>query len=265
VFADVDETLNIDPATIEPLITPRTKAILPVHFTGRLAPMREIMKIARRNGLLVVEDSSQAFGATLDDEPSGSFGDLACISLNAMKMLGGVGDAGVILTDSSEVADRLNALRHSGVVNRDCCIALSHNSRLDTLQAAVLLKRLDRHPAILASRRRIAARYDRELSQVVATPPRLDGYHDVFYTYTIRTPHRDALRAYLEERGIETKIQHPVIMNDQPAFQGKSRGNSPRAEKLVREILCIPAHEKLTSNEQAYVVSAIKSFFGDGA
>ena len=262
VFGDIDETLNLDPATIEPLITPHTKAILPVHFTGRLARMPEIMEIARRHNLLVIEDGSQAFGATLNGEACGSFADLACVSLNAMKALGALGDAGVVLTDSSDVAERLNALRHSGVIDRDYCIALSHNCRLDTLQAAVLLKRLERYPAIVARRRKIAARYDRELSQAVATPPRLKGYDDVFYTYTIRTSRRDALREYLEERGIETRIQHPIILNHQPAFEGKIRGNSPNAAKLVTEILCIPAHEKLTANEQSYVIAAIKTFFG---
>jgi dTDP-4-amino-4,6-dideoxygalactose transaminase len=156
VFADIDETLNIDPATIEPLITPRTKAILPVHFTGHLAAMVEIGEIAKRHRLPVIEDGSQALGATLDTRPCGSFGDLACISLGPMKLLGTLGDAGIILTDDAHVAERLLSLRHSGVVDRDCCIEVSHNCRLDTVQAAVLLQRLPRHPTAAARRREIA-------------------------------------------------------------------------------------------------------------
>jgi UDP-2-acetamido-2-deoxy-ribo-hexuluronate aminotransferase len=177
-----------------------------------------------------------------------------------MKMLGGLGDGGAILTDNARLATELDALRHTGVVDRDYCVTLSHNSRLDTLQAAILLKRMDRHPAIVARRREIAARYDRELSPIVETPPHLQGYHDVFYTYTIRTTRRDALREFLTKQGIETKIQHPIIMNDQPAFQGKVRGHSPRAKSLVTEIICLPAHEKLSEEDQTYVIEAVKRF-----
>ncbi|HEX8077970.1 MAG TPA: DegT/DnrJ/EryC1/StrS family aminotransferase, partial [Chthoniobacterales bacterium] len=265
VFGDIDETLNLDPATIETLITPRTKAILPVHFTGRLARMPEIVEVARRHNLLVIEDGSQAFGATLRGKPCGAFGDIACISLNAMKIFGGLGDAGIILTDDAALAQTLDAFRHSGVVDRDYCITLSHNCRLDTLQAAILLKRFDHYPAVVARRRAIAARYDRELGGSLGVPVRLDGYEDVFYTYTVRTPRRDDLRAYLAARGIETKIHHPILMNDQPAFQGKVRGQSPNAARLVKEILCLPAHEKLTANEQTYVIGAVRACLGAGA
>ena len=265
VFCDIDETLNLDPDTIERHVTPRTKAIMPVHFTGRLARMSEIQEIARRHGLLVIEDGSQAFGATLGDKPCGSFGDMACISLNAMKILGGLGDAGIILTDDPQVATRLDALRHTGVVDRDYCIELSHNTRMDTLQAAMLLQRLTFYPKTIARRRKLAERYDRELAGVVEVPPRMQGYNDVFYTYTIRTPRRDALRDFLASRGIETKIQHPILMNDQQAFQGKVRGASPKAATLVKTTLCIPVHEKLADDDQSYVIATIKEFFGGRA
>jgi len=264
VMCDIDETLNMDPATIESLITARTKAILPVHFTGRMARMPEIKEIARRHKLLVIEDGAQAFGATIGERPCGAFGDLACISFNAMKILGGLGDGGIVLCDDDEVADRVKMLRHSGVVDRESCLALSHNCRLDTLQAAVLLKRLMRYPAIVERRRKIAHRYDRELAEMVQTPLRPQGYNDVFYTYTIRTSRRDGLRDHLASLGIETKIQHPVLMNDQPAFQGKVRGNSPRAARLIGQILCIPAHEKLSEDDQTFVINGVKGFFRGG-
>lgn len=261
VFADIDETLNIDPATIEPLITPRTKAILAVHFSGRLASMPGINEIAKRHNLLVIEDGSQAFGATLDMRPCGSFGDLACLSLGPMKLLGALGDAGIVLTDNEDVAERLLSLRHSGVVDRDRCVEVSHNCRLDTVQAAVLLQRLTRHRTTVARRREIAQRYSRELVGRVGTPPILQGYADVFYTYAIRTRHRNALRQHLADAGIETRIHHPILMNDQPAFQGKVRGRSPKAAKLVGEILSIPAHEKLGDDEQGFVIETIIKFF----
>lgn len=261
VFADIDDTLNLDPTTIESLITDKTKAILPVHFTGRLAPMPEISAIARRHGLLVIEDGAQAFGATLNEVPCGGFGDMACISLNAMKILGAIGDAGVVLTDDPAIAKRLDMLRHSGVTDREYCQILSHNCRLDTLQAAVLLKRLVRLPATINRRRNIAARYGRDLAGIVATPPSTPGYQDAVYTYTIRTSRRDELQAHLTSLGIETRIQHPLTMNDQPAFQGKFRGTAPRAARLVGEILCIPAHEKLSDSDQDFVIEGIRSFF----
>jgi dTDP-4-amino-4,6-dideoxygalactose transaminase len=261
VFADVDETLNIDPATIEALITTRTKAILPVHFTGRLARMPEIGEIAEKHRLLVIEDGSQAFGATLDNRPCGSFGDLACISLGPMKLLGALGDAGIVLTDNEHVAERLLSLRHSGVIDRDTCVEVSHNCRLDTIHAAVLLQRLSHYRTAIARRREIACRYSRALAGIVDTPPVLPGYGDVFYTYTIRTPHRDALRQHLAEAGIETRVHHPILMNDQPAFQGKVRGQSPKAAMLVGEILSIPVHEKLSEDEQGLVIATIKEFF----
>jgi len=260
VLCDIDDTLNMDPATVEPLITPHTKAILPVHFTGRLARMPEIRQIARKHQLLVIEDGAQAFGATLNERPCGAFGDVACISFNAMKILGGLGDGGIVLCDDDDLAKRVKMFRHSGVIDREFCLALSHNCRLDTLQAAVLLRRLERYPAIVERRRQIAQRYDRELAGIVETPARLPGYQDVFYTYTIRIPRRNELRRHLARLGIETRIQHPVLMNDQPAFQGKVRGTSPRAAQIIQEILCIPAHEKLSDDDQGFVIDAVKSF-----
>lgn len=263
VFADIDETLNIDPVTIEPLITARTKAILPVHFTGRLARMPEIMAIAKRHRLLVIEDGAQAFGARYLGQACGSFGDMACLSMNAMKVLAALGDGGMVLTDDADVARRLDRLRHSGVVERDYCQELSHNCRLDSLQAAFLQVRLERLPGIIARRRHLADRYNRELESVITTPPRLSGLDSVYYTYPVRTIWRDELRAHLERHGIETRIQHPLIMNDQPAFRGKVRGASPRASELVKQILCLPLHEKLTDDQQGFVIDTVTAFISD--
>ena len=262
VVGDIDEGLNLDPASIEALITPRTKAILPVHFTGNLARMPEIMEIAAAHGLAVIEDGAQAFGATLNGRPCGSFGRIACISMNAMKPLGALGDAGIVLTDDVEVRDRLVMLRHSGVEEREYCRVLSHNCRLDTLQAAVLLCRLDRYAAVVARRRAIAARYDRELAGVVRHPPRLEGYEGAYYTYPILTTERDGLQRHLTVCGIETRIQHPVLMNDQPAFQGSINGNPKRAADLIRGLLCLPIHEKLSEEEVSYVAASVRQFFG---
>jgi dTDP-4-amino-4,6-dideoxygalactose transaminase len=262
VFGDIGDDLNLDPSTIEPLITPSTKAILPVHFTGRICRMGEIKEIASRYNLKVIEDGSQAFGATLAGRPTGSFGDVACISMNAMKVLGALGDAGVVLTDDPKISERLDLLRHSGVRDRDYCYELSHNCRLDTIQAAILLKRLDRLSSVLQRRRMLSQRYTRALSSVVDTPPFDTESVDAIYTYVIQTECRDELKAFLELHKIETKIQHPIVINDQPAFQGRCRGDSPKARSAVSRILCLPCSEKLSEEQQDYVIATVRSFFG---
>jgi len=264
VFCDIDDNLNMDPQTIEPLITERTKAILPVHFTGHQANMEEIGRIATAHGLHVIEDGAQAFGAEGNHRPTGGHGILACISLNVMKVLAGTGDAGIIVTDDDGLSTRLRALRHTGVPDRELCMELSHNCRLDTVQAAALLVRLKYFPDLLAKRRHFAGRYDNafaDLAPQILTPPRPANYADVHYTYVVRTPRREALREFLAERQIETKIQHPILMNDQPAFQGRIRGTSPRAHHLVEQILALPVHEKMTDNQQDWVISSVRAFF----
>lgn len=260
VFADLQDDLNLDPASVRRLITPRTRAIVPVHYAGKICRMDEILAIAAEHQLLVIEDAAQAWGATLDGRPAGSFGDAACFSMNAMKVLAACGDAGAVVTDRSDVAERLVRLRYNGTVNRETCLEPSLNGRLDTLQAAILLKRLDRVGEIIERRRDIAAFYRQALSGVVAVPQERPGERDIYYTFQIQTPRRDELKAHLEAQGIETKIQHPILMPDQPAYRDGVRAETTRAREIVQRILCIPAHEKLRHADLEYVVSAIHSF-----
>lgn len=260
VFADIGQDLNIDPDTIEPLITNRSKALLVVHFTGTMCDMDRLVAIAGRHGLALVEDGAQAFGARFQGRPCGAFGILSCVSMNAMKVMAGLGDGGVALTDDPAVAERLRRLRHSGVVNRDYAQELSHNCRLDALQAAFLRVRLAGIDARVERRRVLARSYDTALAGHVTTFPERPGNRNVHYTYQLRTSRREALRQFLDARGIQTRIQHPIIMNDQPAFAGRCRGSSPVARRLVDELLCLPIHEKLTDAEQAYVIALVKEF-----
>lgn len=260
VFADVDKTLTIDPNTIESLITEQTKAILIVNFTGTMCDMGSISKIAEKYNLYVIEDGSQSFGSTLNGKPSGSFGHISCISMNAMKVLGGLGDAGVVLTNDDGVAKRVQHLRHSGVVDRETCIELSHNCRLDALQAAFLLERLKRLPANLERRRSIAREYDQKLEGLVEVPTKPDNNEGAYYTYPILIDNRDDFSSYLENHGVEVRIQHPSVLNDQPAFNGKISGQSPKAREIVERILCLPIHEKLTNAEQDRVIGLIRSY-----
>lgn len=263
VFADIRDDLNIDPASIARLITPRTRAILPVHYTGKICDMPEILRLARRHHLAVIEDASQAFGARLGGQPAGSFGQIACFSMNPMKVFAACGEAGIVVTDEPELQQRLQRLRYNGTVNKEVCLEPSLNGRLDTLQAAILLKRLERVPQVIAGRRQIAAWYDEWLDTVVRTPSRSPGQEDVYYTYTIQAERRDELKEYLAARGIETKVQHPILMPHQPAYETGVRGEFARAAHLVKRILCIPAHEKLRREDAEYVAGCIRSFYQD--
>ena len=261
VFADIGDDLNLDPASIEPLITPKTKAILPVHYTGRLCNMEEINAIAKKHDLVVIEDCAQAIDASHQGRTAGSYGLLGCFSMNAMKVLASCGEAGVIVTNDETYYEHLTTLRYHGLVDREFCHQVSHNGRIDTLQAAILLKRLDRLDGIIAKRRDIAAYYDGRLKDVVTVPPERPGYKDTYYTYTIQTDRRDELGSFLADEGIETKIQHPLLMPQQPFYKTHDSNRFPNAKRLVQKILCIPANEKITNEQREYVADTIVRFF----
>jgi dTDP-4-amino-4,6-dideoxygalactose transaminase len=262
VFADVRDDLNIDPASVQELITPCTKAIMPVHYTGKVCQMSALMQIAEAHGLCVVEDASQAFDACYHGRKAGSFGVIGCFSMNPMKVFAACGEAGMVVTDRADIYDRLLALRYNGTVNREMCIEVSLNGRLDTVQAAILLRRLADVDAIIRKRREIASWYNEQLSGIVHIPTEAEGEWDIYYTYQIRTPQRDALKAFLEANGVETKIQHPYLMPEQPVYLDRVRGRFPNAQRLVQQILCIPANEKLTRADVDYVAGCIRAFYG---
>ncbi len=261
VFADIGDDLNIDPMAIEALITPRTKAIVPVHYTGKVCQMQAILAIAKKHKIRVAEDAAQAFAATLKGKRSGSFGDVACFSMNPMKIFAACGEAGMVMTDEEEIYQRLIPLRYNGTINKERCIATSMNCRLDTIQAAVLLKRFHDVEGLVAKRREVAEFYRHHLSTVVRTPVEREGERDIYYTYQIQTAKRDELKKYLEERGIETKIQHPYLMCQQPLYEKFLRKPVPNAERIVQQILCLPMHEKITQEELEYVAHCVRSFF----
>lgn len=257
VFADIREDLNMDPESVRRLLTTRTKAILPVHYTGKVCEMEALLKLAASHGVPLVEDGSQSFDARHHGRVSGAFGTLGCISLNPMKVYAACGEAGVIVLDDEKLHERLIALRYNGTVNRETCIEPSLNGRLDTMQAAFLLCRLPRVAEIIRRRREHAALYSKLLAGLVGTPLEREGESDVYYTYTIRSSRRDELKAFLEARGVETKIQHPLLMPEQPAYRETVRGEFTNARRLVKEILCLPVHEKLTPSDIEYVAACI--------
>lgn len=264
VFADIGEDLNVDPESVASLITPATKAILPVHYTGKICQMEKLTALAKAHKLSIVEDAAQAFSATRRGTPAGGFGVLGCFSLNPMKVFAACGEAGAITTNSEELRDRLHALRYNGMRNREVCIEASHNGRLDTIHAAMLLARFPRVKKVVEVRRRNAELYQKALADVVRIPVEKtsDGEFDVFYTYIIKTERRDELKAFLEREGVETKIHHMYLMPEQPAYRDNVRGHFPNAAKLARQILCLPIHEKLNPDDIAYVIRCIRRFFG---
>ncbi len=252
VFADIGNDLNICPESVRELVSAKTKAILPVHYTGKMCEMSALKDIAAANGLHLIEDASQSFDAEYQGRKAGGFGVLGCFSMNPMKVFAACGEAGIIVTDREDLYQRLISLRYNGTINREECVEVSLNGRLDTLQAAILLRRLDRVHALIEKRREIASWYAGQLQGVVDLPQETAGLRDVYYTYTIRCQRRNELKAFLESQGIETKIQHPILMPEQPAYRRAVRGEFPNARRLVSQILCLPVHEKLTRTRRRF-------------
>jgi|TARA_B100001964_G_C14238210_1_gene603574 dTDP-4-amino-4,6-dideoxygalactose transaminase len=264
VFADIQDDLNIDPNAIKELINSRTKAIMPVHYTGKVCAMTDIMKLADEHELLVIEDASQSFGATYNGKIAGSFGDIGCFSMNPMKIFAACGEAGMAVTDDRETYDRLISLRYNGTVNKEVCIQPSHNGRLDTLQAAILLERSKHLNRIIDRRRTIASLYNDKLTNIVGIPIEKENEYDVYYTYSIQVENRKELIRYLDTCGIETKIQHPILMPHQQPYQNTRCGSISNAERLLMRILCIPVNEKLTVKDAEYVSNCIIEFYKGG-
>lgn len=262
VFADVDDDYNLDPDAAEAAITPRTRALMPVHFYGRMARMSALLAIAHRSSLHVVEDASQAFGASLDGKPAGAFGELAGFSLNPMKPLAALGEAGATVTNDPDQAEALRSLRYLGTVNRETCVDPSLNFKIDTLQAVVLRHRMRRVAQIVERRNAIARRYNEALADVV-TVPRIptDGV-SAFFDYTIWCADRDRLERTLNTAGIEVKVRHRELLSEQPGYQPAVCADLSNAHRLVAGILCLPIHEALSEADQDRVIAAIRAFYG---
>ncbi|MEQ9560267.1 MAG: DegT/DnrJ/EryC1/StrS family aminotransferase [Rhodospirillales bacterium] len=262
VFADISDDLNIDPAAVAAKITERTKAIVPVHFTGRLCDMTALSALANAHGLLLVEDAAQAFGArAADGRAAGSFGHAAGFSFNPMKVLPGFGEAGVVTTNDPALAERLISLRYLGTVNRESCVEIELNHKIDSLQAALLVASLPTLDNAIDARARVAEAYGNGLKDIAALslPPR--GARDtLFFDYTLQTDGRDDLAAFLVSRGIECKIRHPILMPDQPAYPWLHGLDLPVARRAVDRILCLPCHDKLSNENVDLVIAAVREF-----
>lgn len=260
VFVDVDpETWNIDPEKVEAAITPRTRAILPVHLYGLPADMHMILGIAEKYHLVVVEDACQAHGAKYKGHKTGSLGNAAGFSFYPTKNLGACGDGGMVTTDDPKVAETIRALRNCGQRNKNVHELEPFNHRLDNLQAAILRVKLPYLDSWIESRRKLAARYNQILPNSVVKPVEPPGYQHVYHLYVIRTQNREALQAHLKERGIGTAIHYPNPVHLQPFFakNGHTRGQFPIAEKICTEILSLPMYPEMTEEQVDIVAAAI--------
>ncbi len=264
VFSDVGPDYNLDPKAVERAVTSRTKAILPVHLTGRPADMDALMGLAKANGLRVVEDCAQAVLAEYKGRRVGSFGSFGAFSLHPLKTLNACGDGGVLTTNDEGLYRKALALRNIGLETRDRCVAWSGNSRLDTIQAAFLLVKLKHLEKWTEARQKNAAYYQKALDGVEGLIIPTDRPHEkaVFHTFVVMSERRDALKAFLAERGIGTSIHYPVPIHLQPAAAalGYKAGDFPQAERQARRILSLPAHHELSEEDLAAVAAAVREF-----
>jgi dTDP-4-amino-4,6-dideoxygalactose transaminase len=263
VLVDVDEaTGNLDPDCVERVITTKTKAVIPVHLYGRPAAMQEILEIARRRNVAVVEDAAQAHGAKYRGVRSGALGVAGCFSFYPTKNLGAFGDAGMVTTGDDRLAARVKLLRDHGRVSKYEHDVVGYTARLDTLQAAVLRVQADRLDEWNARRREAARWYEELLPRGVQFPRDDPRDESVYHLFVIRAPKREELRAHLEAQGIATGIHYPIPVHLQPAFRelGYSVGDFPITERLTREIVSLPMHPFLTRADVQDVAAAISDF-----
>jgi dTDP-4-amino-4,6-dideoxygalactose transaminase len=261
VLAEPDpDTLQLDPGRAARRIGPRTVAILPVHLYGQVCDLRAVADLARRRGLLLVEDCAQAHGALFEGRPVGTFGDAAAFSFYPTKSLGGLGDGGAVATGDAAVAERVRTLRNYGFDAPGRAAEVGLNSRLDELQAAFLRVKLPRLGEIVRRRNGIAARYDRELDPAFARPRAAAGAAPARSVYPVLHPRRDALAAHLAARGIGTGVHYPVPPHRQEALRWILRGRFPLTERLHRTTLSLPLSFGMTEAEVDEVIAAANGF-----
>jgi dTDP-4-amino-4,6-dideoxygalactose transaminase len=266
VFVDIEPRfMNIDPALIERAITPKTKAIIVVHLFGKLCEMDTILDIAKKHGIAVVEDMAQSLGARKDGKMSGAFGDIAALSFYPTKNLGGIGEGGMVLSTRSDLAERARKLRVHGMGS----VQYQHemigfNSRLDEIKASALVAKFPFLEGWNKKRIENARYYNKRLKDLpLVLPPLTDDGSHIFHHYVIRTEKRDALIAFLREKGIQTGIYYPVPLHLQDCFSylGYGKGAFPVAEQAALTSLSVPVYPELMKKEKEYILEAIREFF----
>jgi len=261
IFVDIDPaTYTLDVAATEAAVGPRTRAIVAVHLYGHPAPMRALRALADARGLALIEDAAQAVAASDAGRPVGSWGDAACLSFYPTKNLGACGDAGMILTDRADVAERARRLRHHGDGGRYRHLELGWSSRLDEMQPALLRVKAARLPEWTDRHRAIAARYHERLAGLpLILPVERRGARHVYHLFTVRHPARDHLAKVLADLGVGTAVHYPVPVPEQPMYEDRARGGRwPVAARVAREVLSIPCFAELTDDEVEQVADAVR-------
>jgi dTDP-4-amino-4,6-dideoxygalactose transaminase len=261
VFIDVGPDHLINTELIEGAITPRTKAIMPVHLEGKMANMIAINQIAKKHGLLVIEDAAQAFGSKFLDFQPGNLSDVACFSFHPLKNLNAAGDGGLIATNNSELIEKANRMKNHGQISRNLSNEFGFVSRLDSIQAAILNIKLDDLDSTIAQRRKFANFYDKMMQELNIQIPivHFDVYHS-YHLYVVELDNRDQIRKFLTNLDIETKIHYPKLITDQIAYRAKNPNkiwHLPEAVKQSKRILSLPIHQNLRENQIDFVSSSL--------
>jgi dTDP-4-amino-4,6-dideoxygalactose transaminase len=267
ILVDVSEDFNMVMEQVEKAISPRTRAIIPVHLNGRLCNMEKLMKIATKHNLIVVEDAAQALGATFDGKKAGSFGLTGCFSFYPAKILGGFGDGGMVVTNNKEIAEKIRFLSDHGQKRETGDILFyGFNSRLDNMQAAILDVKLKHLPKWIERRRELAIVYEKGLSDLpqikTPPPPEESRYFDIFTNYVVRAQKRDKLVSHLNECGIEVMISWPKPMHHHKGL-GLGHFRLPETERISREVISLPLYPELSDDKVEYVIKSIHDFYRD--
>lgn len=267
MLVDADEeSFLMDESLLPASLRKRTRAIIPVHLFGKPAPMREVMSIAEKNGLLVIEDAAQAHGASIEGKRVGSWGIAGCFSFHPSKNLAAAGDGGAIVTGDENLARQLDLQRSLGQAAQNEHVVLGLNSKLDALQARILSWKLVRLDSWNESRARIAGWYRSELASLPVQFQRRDPVEvHVYHLFQIRTQRRDALLEFLRSRGVDAIVRYPMPIHLQPAFRkwGWQKGDYPVAERLADELLCLPIRPDMEEGEVGFVIDGVRAFFGE--
>ena len=266
VFVDIEpKTFNINPDLIEPAITKKTKAIIPVHLFGQMADMDPIVEIAGKHNLTVIEDAAQSIGSTYKGRKAGSIGTAGCLSFYPSKNLGAIGDAGMVVTNDEKLYERLVVMRNHGQTGEYNHKYIGGNFRLDAVQAAALLVKLPHLDEWCEARRRHAAYYDEKFAgTIVQTPYVRPDCVSNYYLYCVRVPRRDELAAHLKSKGISCRIYYPLPLHLNECFEylGHKTGDFPEAEKVAKEIMALPIYPELTEEMKDCVAETILAFLG---
>ena len=268
ILVDIGEDMNMDIEQVAKAITPKTKAIIPVHLNGRMCDMERLMEIAEENDLIIIEDAAQALGAKFEDKKAGSFGLTGCFSFYPAKMMGAAGDGGIAVTNDEEIAEKIRLLRDHGYQRSTGeMLCYGYNSRLDNLQAAILDVKLKHLPEWIERRRELVSLYHQGLSdlpELKLPPPPLsnDRFFDVYQNYVIRAKERDRLVAHLMETGIEILVSWSKPMHHHDAL-GLKHFHLPKTEQISNEVLSLPMYPELSEKEIGYITKKIKLFISE--